>query len=68
MITDPTRRTRDVLRFMAWERAKGELRALLQTFYSDGDEQMHLEYLRWRERINTFIKAMDGGYDISLDL
>jgi hypothetical protein len=49
-------RARAVLRLMAWERAKGELHSILQTYwdedYDEGFEDM-------RKAVNAFIKKVE---------
>lgn len=42
------------MRHMAWERAKGELRAMLHTFWSDGPQ-----YNELKEAINDFIVQVE---------
>ena len=42
------------LRAMTWERAKGELQALLVTYYNDP------HFGKASEEINGFIKRIDG--------
>ena len=52
VVEDTTLRT---LRSMAWERAKGELQALLHTYYGDSPR-----YDRIEDKINDFIKEFDN--------
>ena len=55
------KRNRTVLRLMAWERAKGELRSMLHTFYDEQEEfEVH------RSKINDFISAIEDGWEIQL--
>lgn len=44
------------MRMMAWERAKGELRSMLQTFFSEGDETVSQDFVKQRKLIEDFIK------------
>ena len=43
------------MRHMAWERAKGELRSMLQTFYGEDDRFCALD-----EEIDQFIDKVEG--------
>ncbi|MDB4461362.1 hypothetical protein N9043_00265 [bacterium] len=45
------------LRHMAWERAKGELLSMLDTYYDD-----KLTYDEVQDLINTFIEQFEGNY------
>lgn len=45
-----------ILRLMAWERAKGELKSMLQTFVGEQEQ-----YEALRDAINAFIKDVEGN-------
>jgi len=45
------------LRFMAWERAKGELQGVLNTYWSG--QPTDESYDKARDKINSFIKEID---------
>jgi hypothetical protein len=51
-------RIRATMRNMEWERVKGSLRAMLQTFYDSNECD---EHERARHNIGAFIMAMDDG-------
>ena len=58
---------RTALRYMAWERAKGELRSMLQTYWpGDGGQYppsgVSLEYLAAQEAIEAFIKDFEDNH------
>lgn len=48
-------KTEKILRYMAWERAKGELKSMLQTYVN---EQEEFDILK--EAIDNFIKDIEG--------
>lgn len=45
-----------ILRLMAWERAKGELNSMLQTYVGEMEKFKYLE-----ETISDFIKEVEGN-------
>lgn len=48
--------TLEILRYMAWERAKGELNSMLQTFINDYDK-----YNELKTTIDDFIKDVEDN-------
>ena len=59
-------RGRVVLRSMAWERAKGELHSMLQTFWEEPGDENYTQLNTMDDKITTFIKAMDEGYALKI--
>lgn len=57
MVDDTQIRVLRTMRAMAWQRAKGELQALMQTYWSavDGDEA----YAKARKCVNAAIKPIE---------
>jgi len=51
---------------MAWERAKGELRSMLYTFWDEPGDENDTQLKAMSDKINTFIKAMDDGYELKI--
>lgn len=49
-------RTFNVLRYMAWERAKGELNSMLTTFYGEQNN-----YITLKKAIDDFIKDIEDN-------
>lgn len=47
---------RQVMRLMAWERAKGELKSMLSTHVCEEEQ-----YYRLKKAIEEFIKDIEGG-------
>ena len=47
--------TRFFLRFMAWERAKGELNSILQTYMDEGDK-----FQDFRRELETFVEKIES--------
>lgn len=45
---------RQIIRLMAWERAKGELKSMLQTFVNEQER-----YMRLKKAIDEFIKDVE---------
>jgi len=43
------------MRYMAWERAKGELNSMLETYWHDDDK-----YNEMKEAINDFVDDVEG--------
>ena len=43
------------MRTMAWERAKGELRSMAQTFWEDGEQ-----FKRFKKELNDFIEIVEA--------
>jgi len=56
----------NVLKLTAWERAKGELNALLHTYYGNGYPSHHSDYDTTfdevRKHIKDFIKYFEDNY------
>ena len=48
-----------ILKLMAWERAKGELRAMMRTFYSLSEDEYE-ENAKVIDEINELIKRTDA--------
>lgn len=46
---------RQILRGMAWERAKGEMKSILHTYY-----QEYPKYKTFREEMETFIETIES--------
>ena len=53
-----TNRTANMLRTMAWERAKGELTSMLHTYYPDNDPKDKFEQIQ--SLIDKFIADVEG--------
>lgn len=50
----------DTLRFMAWERAKGELKSILGTIYPDySNEDPHEDYNELKSIIDKFVEDVE---------
>jgi len=51
-----------VLRAMSWERAKGELNSMLNTYFSeyDGNKRIDTGFDRVSQIVEEFIKEIDG--------
>lgn len=49
-------RDKQMLRLMAWKRAKGELEGMLQTYQDFSDN-----YFQLKEAIDDFIKDIEGN-------
>lgn len=47
------------MRHMAWERAKGELRSMLTTFWGDGSPGLSDEYTKLNHEVEMFIKHVE---------
>lgn len=47
--------TRFFLRFMAWERAKGELNSILQTYMDEGDK-----FQDFKRELEIFIEKIEN--------
>lgn len=48
-----------VVRAMAWQRAKGEMASMLETYYGDQDGD---KYERFKEALDSFVKhVQDEG-------
>jgi len=47
------------MRAMAWERAKGELRSMGHTFYSECDRELENRFWNFDRLVNEFIKAIE---------
>ena len=48
-----------IQRNMAWERAKGELKSMLHTFYSDGDSRDN-QYNELNDELAQFIEKIES--------
>jgi hypothetical protein len=46
------------LRNMAWERAKGELKSILETYWGNEDDQFD----KINDKINNFIKDVEDNW------
>lgn len=49
-----TEMIKGILRAQAWEKAKGELKAVLQTYYQDGDK-----FEKMNSSVNNFIEYVE---------
>lgn len=49
---------RQIIRLMAWERAKGELKSMLQTHVFVGEQE---QYDRLKQTITDFIKDVEDN-------
>lgn len=47
---------RQIIRLMAWERAKGELKSMLQTYVGEQEQ-----YYKLKKAINDFIKDVEDN-------
>ena len=45
------------MRYMAWNRAKGELQSMLDTYWSGSDEQ----FTKMKKAINNFIEDVEDS-------
>tara|TARA_R110001599_G_scaffold324065_1_gene535789 strand:+ start:284 stop:457 length:174 start_codon:yes stop_codon:yes gene_type:complete len=45
------------MRYMAWNRAKGELQSMLDTYWSGSDEQ----FTKMKKAINNFIEDVEDN-------
>lgn len=53
-------RNRSLHRNMAWERTKGELRSMLHTFRSNGNNEEFNQYMKLDTKIKEFIDYVEG--------
>ena len=53
------RRILNTMRYMAWERAKGELNSMLQTYWRTSDDTHY--YKRMEKAISEFIDDVEGN-------